>query len=93
MGIKEGMSALGKGLAAWAETATPVELKLSNIGKPVEVRTWIREEQGVDNNSMKNYTGILESFVISREGVDITLVGVPKISTTFKNYRVEVRVD
>ena len=88
----EGMKVLGKGIADWAESAPPTALKLENIGKPVEVRTWVREEQGVNNDSMMVYVGVLESFTIGRVGMSVSLVGVPSININRNNYRIEVRV-
>lgn len=92
MGFKEGMSALGKGLADWAEKATPLELKLENIGKPVEVKTWVREGPGIANESLTVYAGVLKSYVIFCDGIEITLEDDLKIQTRFKTYRVEVAV-
>jgi hypothetical protein len=92
MGFKEGMNALGKGIANWAETATPVELKLSNIGKPVEVRTWVREGPGVANESLTVYAGILKSYVIFSDGIEIVLDDGHKIEVGFKSHRIEVSV-
>jgi hypothetical protein len=93
MGFKEGMKALGKGIADWAETSTPVELKLSNIGKPVEVRTWVREGPGVANESLTVYAGILKSYAIFSDGFEIVLDDGRKgrkIEAGFKTHRVEV---
>jgi hypothetical protein len=90
MGFKEGMSALGKGIAAWAETVTPIELKLSNIGKPVEVCTWVREGDGIANESRTVYAGVLKSYAIFHDGIEIVLEDGRKIETGFKTHRIEV---
>ena len=92
MGFKEGMNALGKGLAEWAEKATPLQLQLSNIGKPVEVRVWVREGPGVANESLTVYAGILKSYVIFCDGLEIVLDDGHKIEAGFKTHLVEVAV-
>ena len=92
MGFKDGMNALGKGLANWAESATPVELKLSNIGKPVEVHTWVREGPGIATESRTVYAGVLKSYAIFSDGLEIVLDDGRKIEAGFKSHRVEVTV-
>ncbi|QED11685.1 hypothetical protein PP914_gp197 [Arthrobacter phage Qui] len=92
MGFKDGINALGKGLADWAEKATPLELKLSNIGKPVEVKTWVREGPGVANESLTTYAGVLKSYVIFCDGIEIVLADVALIEVGFKTHRIEVSV-
>jgi hypothetical protein len=92
MSFKDGMNAIGKGIANWAEKATPIELKLSNIGKPVEVRVWVREGPGVANESLTVYAGILKSYVIFCDGLEIVLDDGHKIEAGFKTHRVEVNV-
>jgi hypothetical protein len=92
MGFKEGMSALGKGLADWAGKATPLELKLANIGKPVEVKIWVREGPGIANESLTVYAGILKSYAIFNDGLEIVLDDGRTIEAGFKTHRVEVAV-
>lgn len=90
--FKEGMNNLGKGIAAWAEKATPLDLKLANISKPVEVRVWVREGPGIVNESLTIYVGVLKSYAVYPDGMEIDLVGIDKIKVGFKTHRVEVNV-
>lgn len=88
----EGMSVLGKGIAAWAEKATPLALNLANIGKPAEVKVWDREGPGISNESLTVYAGVLTSYAIFNDGFEIVLNDSRKIEAGFKTHRVEVNV-
>jgi hypothetical protein len=92
MSFKNAMSNIGKGLSDWVDNAPPTELKLSNIGKPVEVRTWVLNGGGgVENESLSVYAGVLKSYGIFHDGFEIGLDGVDLIEVPRKGYRLEVR--
>jgi hypothetical protein len=93
MGFKDTMSSIGKGLSDWVDNMTPAELKLSNIGKPVEVRTWVLNGGGgVESESLNVYAGTLESYAIFSDGIEIKLYGRVKLEIPRKGTRIEVNV-
>ena len=91
MSFKNAMSNIGKGIAEWAENAPPTELKLSNIGRTVEIRTWVTNGGGVEPESLAIYAGVLKGYAILQDGYEICLAEMALIEVPRKGYRLEVR--
>jgi hypothetical protein len=70
----------------------PYVLRLANIGKPVEVKVYLRDGRGVNSDSLDTFVGTLEGFWYNNTGLTVKLHGFDRIVTTWaENYtKVEV---
>lgn len=67
----------------------PFGLKLSSIGKPVEIRVYLRDENGISNEIPGKYFGTLEAFWYNDTGLIFKLQGFDKMVTTWADHIVE----
>lgn len=70
----------------------PYVLRIANVGKPVEVKVYLRDGRGVNSESLDRFVGTLEGFWHNKDSLTIKLHGFDRIVTTWADNYVEVGV-